>query len=94
LATSSVTGSAASLAEAHRVLALAGPAEHAEVDLLRALDLAEEQGAALIALRIATDLVRMAGPAHRDRLAAAVARIPSIADHPQLRAAREALATG
>jgi class 3 adenylate cyclase/tetratricopeptide (TPR) repeat protein len=94
LATSSDTGSAASLAEAHRVLALAGPAEHAEVDLLRALDLAEEQGAALIALRIATDLVRMAGPAHRDRLAAAVARIPSNADHPQLRAAREVLATG
>ena len=91
LATASDTGSAASLAEAHRVLALAGPADHAESDLVRALDLAEAQGAALIALRIATDLVRVAGPDHRDRLAAAVARIPSSADHPQLRAARALL---
>ncbi len=92
LAVAADTGSFAALAEAHRVLAVAGPPQHAEEDLLRALDLAEDQGAALIALRVATDLVRLAGPAHRDRLAAVVARIPPEADHPTLRAAQSLLA--
>lgn len=91
VATASDTGVGVSLAETHRVLAVAGPAQHAEEDLVGALDLAEQQGAALVALRIATDLVRLDGSQHRDRLAAAVARIRPGADHPTLRAAQAEL---
>jgi hypothetical protein len=73
------------------VLALAGPEEHLEPGLLEALARAEDQGAVVLAVRIAADLVRSCGPAHEPRLRAAVAQVRAGTDHPDLAAARALL---
>jgi class 3 adenylate cyclase/tetratricopeptide (TPR) repeat protein len=77
LALADETGMRMSVHEALRVRALAGPDGAAEAGLLEALRVAEADGAAISAVRIAADLVRTAGAAHRPALEAALARIAS-----------------
>jgi class 3 adenylate cyclase len=92
ISTAAETGAVAFLADALRVLALAGPAEHLEEGLLDAVARAEEQGGVVLAVRIAADLVRTCGPAHVPRLRDAITRVLPAADYPDLAAARALLA--
>lgn len=91
IATAAETGTVAFLSDAHRVLALAGPDDQVETELLAAMDLAVQQGAVVLAVRIAADLVRSCGPAHEPRLRAAIAKVRAGADYPDLVAARRLL---
>lgn len=87
LATADDTRSVAAVPEALRVLALAGPADQVETSLLEALAVAEEQGSVVSAVRIAADLVEVAGVAHRPRLEVALERVVSGTDAPVIAAA-------
>jgi class 3 adenylate cyclase/tetratricopeptide (TPR) repeat protein len=91
IATAAETGSEAFLADAHRVLALAGPPDQVERGLIDALARAETQGSVPLAVRIAADLVRSCGAAHLPRLQAVVARVGAGVDYPDLTAARALL---
>ncbi|HJR26889.1 MAG TPA: adenylate/guanylate cyclase domain-containing protein [Acidimicrobiales bacterium] len=86
------TGSRASESEILRVRARAGPDDEVEAGLLAALARAEEQGAVIGAVRIATDLVVVGGETHRATLDRALARVVSDTGAPVLDAAREVLA--
>ena len=88
------TGVTLSVTETRRVQALAGPEDEVEAALLATLHRAESEGAVISAIRIATDLVRIDGSAHRSRLEAALARVLSdtVAGAPVLAEARAALA--
>jgi hypothetical protein len=93
LAAADETGSVAASPDALALLAIAGPPDHAEAGLLEALALAEEHGATLSAVRIATELVRLSGEVHRDRLEGALAALDADGVHaPVLDAARSLLA--
>lgn len=67
------TGAAAFRSHCHHIAAVAGPESDREAELLAALDDAAGQGAAVARLRIATDLVKLAGDHHLPLLAEAAA---------------------
>ena len=87
------TGMALPVIEAVRVQALAGPEREAEPALVAVLARAEAEGAALSAVRVATDLVRLGGSPHRAALEAALGRVVSDDGAPLLADARAALAS-
>ncbi|MGH9275884.1 MAG: ATP-binding protein [Acidimicrobiales bacterium] len=91
IATAAETGTVAFLTDAYRVRALAAPPDEIEAGLLDALARAEEQGAAVVAIRIAADLVRTTGGEHRSRLQSALGRIQPHAEYSDLAAATQLL---
>jgi hypothetical protein len=88
------TGSRLFVIETLRVQALAGPEDEVEAGLVAALGRAEEEGSVISAVRIATDLVSLGGPAHRTRLESALSRVVTDTDRgaPVLADARAVLA--